>query len=134
MLWLGKLIPKESAVYHALVCLLCNVAYGLNTAVNQLASILVMPTLLTFASQKLPTDVGAKETEAFARIEVADESHACDRESVLAQIFAITLRREASQEELVGQLIAQFLGNVIAMHARAVLFRVSAMQQPWQDE
>ena len=87
---------------------------------RQLASTLVMPTLLTFASQKLSKDVGAKAGKALACIDAADEFHACDRESVFAQIFAITLRREAGQEELMGQLIAQFLGNVFAVHASVV--------------
>ena len=100
----------------ARVCQFCNAAYGLNIAVNQLTTSLLLPTLLTFVLQELSTDVVARASEVFARKTAAVKSQACDRESVLAQIFRDSLAKRG-QEELVGQLIAQFLGNVIAVHS-----------------
>ena len=66
----------------------------LNIAGNQLTTSLLLPTLFTFVLQKLPTDVVARPSEVFARKSAAVKSQACDRESVLAQIFAIAWRRE----------------------------------------
>ena len=48
-------------------CQLCIAAYGLNIAVNLLTTSLLLPTLLTFALQKLSTDVVARASEVFAR-------------------------------------------------------------------
>ena len=76
------------------MCQLCNAAYGLDIAVNQVTTSLLLPTMLTFVLQKLSTDVVARASEVFARKIAAVKSQAGDRESVLAQIFAIAWRRE----------------------------------------
>lgn len=114
---LGQLHPKENAVQLALVRLLCNAAYDTSTAVKHLATAPVLSTLLAITSQKMSTDVGAKASEALARIVAADEGHVGERESVLAQIFTLTLQGDVSQEEHTAQLIEQFLANEVVVHA-----------------